>query len=76
MLPAGTVEIRFPCSGRYKDGLVMYVELPVESEEETQQATHVQAQVKSQSPEHAGLVQTQFAGKFAFAVFNSGLGKD
>ena len=68
MLPAGTVEIRFPCSGRGQDGLAMHLQLPADSEEETQQNTIVQAQVKSRSPAHADSVQTQFAGKFAFAI--------
>ena len=54
----------------------MLVQLPVDSEEETEEDTLVQAKVRSKDPNDANKVQTQFAGKLAFAVFNSGLGKD
>ena len=46
----------------------MVIKLPVE--EETQEDGLVQAKVKSE--QHGDMVQCQFAGKFAFAVFNSG----
>ena len=49
----------------------MQIELPVV--EEKVQGSLVVAKVKS--AEHRDMVQIQFAGKFAFAVFNSGFWK-